>query len=63
MNRETKKDIQEVISALTFCETEGRSCKKCKDKDTQCLLFLRTSIAVCLKLLMDNKVKKDEMHI
>ena len=62
MDKQTKKDIEDVIEALTFCEKEGKKCKKCKKKD-ECILFVRSAVAVCLKLLLKKKTIKESMHI
>jgi len=54
MDKETENNIKEVIKALAFCDENGRKCKKCKEKD-ECTLFLRSSISVCLNLLLSIK--------
>jgi hypothetical protein len=62
MDRNIKRDIETVIEALAFCEKEGKSCKKCKSLEKDCLIFMRSSIAVCLKLLLNHKVVKDDLY-
>lgn len=61
MDKETKKNIQEVINALLFCDKEGAICKKCRKK-SECLLFIRSSIAVCLRLFLNKKSQKDSLY-
>lgn len=62
MDKQTKAEVEAVIKALTFCEKEGRKCKKCKDRG-ECKLFIRSSIAVCLQLLLGKKNIADSMHV
>ena len=62
MNIETKKNIKEVINALTFCQKNDKKCKGCKDKN-ECLKFIRSSVAVCLQLLLKEKPEKLAMFV
>lgn len=54
MDKQFITDMEAVIDALTFCEETKKKCKKCKKK-TECLIFMRNSIAVCLRLLLNQK--------
>lgn len=52
-------DIKEIITALNFCETKDKHCKKCKEKDG-CLKFIRSSVALSLQLFLTNLEVSEE---
>lgn len=59
MTTKVKDDLKTIIESLLDCESKGRKCKKCKDKD-ECLIFIRGSIAVALQFIL-NELDKDKI--
>ena len=50
---QTLSDLQEVINALLDCENNNKDCSKCPYMKQNCLIFMRDSIAVALKFILD----------
>lgn len=57
--KQIKDDIQAIIDGLISCENEGKKCSKCKKK-SECLIFLRSAIAVALQFILLNLPKEKE---
>ena len=46
---EVVKKLEECVTFLLSCELEGKSCKRCKEKDN-CLIFIRTVLAAVCRI-------------
>jgi len=55
---DVKEQLNILIGGLQDCELNKRKCKKCKKKD-ECLLFMRSCIAVALTYIK-NGIKENK---
>ena len=56
LDKEMVKTVNEVIDCLQLCEVKGKKCKGCKEK-YECQKFIRTTLAVCLNLIVNKPTK------
>lgn len=52
-NEQRIADMKEIVDSLNFCKTNGKKCKKCKERD-EYLKFIRSSIAICLQFFINS---------
>lgn len=62
MSKDTRADLQKIITSLLECETEGKTCKKCPLRKNGCLLFVRDSVAVALQFILSSMNEPDTPH-
>ena len=54
-----KESFQELIDLLFKCDKEGKKCKHCKYKN-ECIIFLRTTLGVCLQYILASMMVKEK---